>query len=320
MKKSLALLAAAAASFVWTAVEAAYPEKPVRLILGVGPGGAPDITARIFTTKLSEILGQQVVVDNRPGAGGLIGMEAVARSAPDGYTLFMCGVSQAIRPVMHKKLVFDVVRDFTRISLYGAVPNILVVHPSVPARTLADFVSYARANPGKLRYGSSGVGLSPHLTMEYFRTLAKIDLLHVPYKTGAQAVNEVVAGEVHTQFNNFPTQLANIKAGRVRPIAITSLKRNETLPDVPTFDESGYPGFEITVWYGLCGPAKMPAAITGRLATSTAKALLAPDLRQRYVDHGVEPRDWAGEKFDTFYKSEVARWGKVARDAGIKPE
>ena len=320
MKKSLLVLAAICASFAWSAFAAAYPEKPVRLILGVGAGGAPDITARIFTAKLGEILGQQIVVDNRPGAGGIIGMEAVARSAPDGYTLFMCGVSQAIRPAMHAKLAFDVVRDFTRISLYGAVPNILVVNPAVPVRTLAEFVSHARANPGTLRYASSGVGLSPHLTMEYFRTLAKINLLHVPYKTGAQAVNELIAGEVHTQFSNFPTQLTNIKSSKVRAIAITALKRHEALPEVPTFDESGYPGFEITVWYGLCGPAKMAAAITGKLAASTAQALLAADLRQRYFDLGVEPRDWAGPKFDAFYKSEVARWVKVARDAGIKPE
>jgi tripartite-type tricarboxylate transporter receptor subunit TctC len=315
-----ATLAAIAVAFIAYPVHAEYPDKPVRLIIGLGAGGAPDITARIFTTKLGEILGQQIVVDNRPGAGGLIGMEAVARSAPDGYTLFMCGVSQAIRPAMHTKMPFDVIRDFTRITLYGAVPNILVVNPSVPVRTLAEFVSYTRANPGKLRYGSSGVGLSPHLTMEYFKTLAKINLLHVPYKTGAQAVNEVIAGDVHAMFNNFPTQLVNIKAGKVRPIAITSLKRNETLPEVPTFNESGYPGFEITVWYGLCGPAKMPAPIVNKLATGTAKALTLPDLLQRYVEQGVEPRDWHGEKFDAFYKAEVARWTQVAKDAGIKPE
>jgi tripartite-type tricarboxylate transporter receptor subunit TctC len=320
MKKLLALLAAIILSFAGSALAADYPDRPLRLIIGLGAGGAPDITARIFAAKMSEILGQQVVVDNRPGAGGLIGMEAVVRAAPDGYTLYMCGVSQAIRPAMHAKLPFDVIRDFTRISLYGAVPNILVVNPSVPVRTLTEFVSHARANPGKLRYASSGVGLSPHLTMEYFKTLAKINLLHVPYKTGAQSVNELIAGEVHTQFSNFPTQLQNIKSGKVRAIAITALKRHEALPDVPTFDESGYPGFEITVWYGLCGPAKMPAAITGKLAMSVTKALSAPDLRQRYFDSGVEPRDWAGEKFDAFYKSEVARWVKVARDAGIKPE
>ena len=318
MKKSLALLAAAIASFSGPAPGADYPERPIRLILGTGAGGAPDITARIFATKMSEILGRQVVVDNRPGAGGLIGMEAVARAAPDGYTLYNCAVSQAIRPAMHAKMPFDVVRDFTRISLYGAVPNVLVVNPSVPVRSLSEFVGYARANPGKLRYASSGIGLSPHLTMEYFKTLAKIDLLHVPYKTGSW--NEVVAGEVHTQFSNAPTQLTNIKSGKVRAIAVTTLKRHEQLPDVPTFDESGYPGFEITVWYALCGPAKMPDAIVGKLAASVGKALAAPDLRQRYFDNGVEPRDWAGEKFDAFYKAEVARWMKVAKDAGIKPE
>jgi tripartite-type tricarboxylate transporter receptor subunit TctC len=315
-----AILAAIAVAFTAYSARAEYPEKPIRLILGTGAGGAPDITARIFAAKMSEILGQQIVVDNRPGAGGVIGMEAVARSAPDGYTLYNCAVSQAIRQAMHAKLPFDVVRDFTRISMYGAVPNVLVVHPSVPAKTLQEFVTYARANPGKMRYGSSGVGLSPHLTMEYFKTLTKIDILHVPYKTGQQGVNELISGDVHAQFSNLPTQLVNIKAGKIRPIAITSLKRHASLPDVPTFDESGYPGFEVTVWYALCGPAKMPAAITTKLSTSVAKALSAPDLRQRYFEQGVEPRDWNGEKFDAFYKAEVARWAQVAKDAGIKPE
>ncbi len=320
MKRQAAIGATIAAFFVLPTAAGEYPERPVRLILGVGPGGAPDITARIFASKMGEILGQQVVVDNRPGAGGIIGMEVVARSAPDGYTLYNCGIGQAIRPAMHTRLPFDVVRDFTRIALYGAVPNVLIVNLSIPARTLGEFVSYAKANPGKMKYASSGIGLSPHLTMEYFKSLAKINLIHVPYKIAVQGVNDLIAGEIQTQFSNFPTQLQNIKNGRVRAIAITALKRHEQLPEVPTFDESGYPGFEVTVWYGLCGPAKMPAVLVGRLEAAVGKALGAPDLRQRYFEHGVEPRAWAGAKFDAFYKSEVARWVRVARDAGIKPE
>jgi tripartite-type tricarboxylate transporter receptor subunit TctC len=302
------------------AAAAEYPYKPIRLILGTGAGASPDTTARIFAARMSEILGQQVIVDNRPGAGGIIGMEVVARATPDGYTLYACSIGQAIRPAMHKKLPFDSIRDFTRISMYGAVPNVLIVHSSVPARTLSEFVSYAKANPGKMKYASSGIGLSPHLTMEYFKTLAGIDLLHVPYKAGAQAITDVLAGQVQTQFSNFPSQLPNIRSGKVRAIALTALKRHEQLPDVPTFDESGYPGFEVTVWYGMCGPAHLAKDAAVRLEAAAAKALSSPDLLQRYFDQGVEPRAWAGEKFEAFYKGEIARWAKVAREAGIKPE
>jgi len=314
----------AGAAFMFAAAGAAdaagYPERPVRLILGTGAGAAPDVTARIFAVKMTELLGQQIVVDNRPGAGGIIGMDVVSRANPDGYTLVSCSLGQAIRPALHKKLPFDPLNDFTRISLYGAVPNVLVVNPSVPVRNLREFVAYAKANDGRFRYASSGVGLSPHLTMEYFKSLASINVLHVPYKVGAQATNDVIAGEVHTQFNNLPSQLTNLKAGKVRAIAVTSIKRHEQLPDVPTFDESGYKGFEVTVWYGLCGPAKTQPAVVKRLIDATAKSLASPDLRQRYLDHGVEPRNWSGEKFDAFYKAEITRWAKVVKLAGIEPE
>jgi tripartite-type tricarboxylate transporter receptor subunit TctC len=312
--------AAFAAGASGTASAAGYPERPVRLILGTGAGAAPDVTARIFTAKLTELLGQQFVVDNRPGAGGIIGMEVVSRAAPDGHTLVGCSLGQAIRPALRKQLPFDPLKDFTRITLYGAVPNVLVVNPSVPVRSLKEFVAHAKANDGRFRYASSGVGLSPHLTMEYFKTLAGINILHVPYKVGAQATNDVIAGEVHTQFNNLPTQLTNIKAGKVRPIAVTAMKRQAQLPDVPTFDESGFKGFEVTVWYGLCGPAKTQPAVVKRLVDATNQALSAKDLLFKYNEHGVEARNWSGDKFDAFYKAEIARWAKVVKTAGIEPE
>jgi tripartite-type tricarboxylate transporter receptor subunit TctC len=302
------------------AAGAAYPQRPVRLILGTGAGAAPDVTARIYAAKMTELLGQQFVVDNRPGAGGIIGMDVVSRAAPDGYTLVGCSLGQAIRPALRKQLPFDPLKDFTRISLYGAVPNILVVNPSVPVRSLKEFVAHAKANDGRFRYASSGVGLSPHLTMEYFKTLAGFSILHVPYKVGAQATNDVIAGEVHTQFNNLPSQLTNIKAGKVRPIAVTAMKRQPQLPDVPTFDESGYKGFEVTVWYGLCGPAKTQPAVVKRLVDATNQALASNDLLSKYNEHGVEARNWSGEKFDAFYKAEIGRWAKVVKTAGIEPE
>lgn len=315
-----ALVATALAAASGSALSAGYPERPVRLILGTGAGAAPDVTARIYTAKMTELLGQQFVVDNRPGAGGIIGMDVVSRANPDGYTLVGCSLGQAIRPALYKKLPFDPLNDFTRITLYGAVPNVLVVHPSVPVRNLKEFVAHAKANDGKFRYASSGVGLSPHLTMEYFKSIAGFKILHVPYKVGAQATQDVMAGEVHTQFNNLPSQLVNIKAGKVRPIAVTSMKRQSQLPEVQTFSEAGFKNFEVTVWYGLCGPAKTNPAVVKRLVDSTNKALAANDLLQKYSEQGVEARSWSGEKFDAFYKAEITRWAKVVQIAGIQPE
>jgi tripartite-type tricarboxylate transporter receptor subunit TctC len=297
-----------------------YPTKPIRVIMPNAAGAATDTVARILAAKLTEVMGQQIVIDNRPGGGGIIGMEAVKNAAPDGYTLAQCGISQAIRPSLYRKLPFDTVRDFIRIARYGAVPNILVVHPSLPARTLKDFVAYAKANPGKIDYASSGVGFSPHLTMEYFKSTAGINLLHVPYKSGAQANTDVLGGQIKIQFGNLPSQLLTVKAGRLRALGVTSAKRNPELPDVPTFIESGYPGFEVTVWYGLCAPAKTPQEVIARVEAGVVKALNAPDLQQKFAAQGTDPRAVTGQEFDRFFNAEVARWAKVVKDAGIKPE
>ena len=297
-----------------------YPNKPVRFILPNAAGAATDTVARIFAAKLGEIMGQQFIIDNRPGAGGIIGVEAVVKAAPDGYTLLQCGVSQAISPALSRKLPYDVRKDLARVAQYGAVPNVLVVHSSVPARTLKEFVEHAKNNPGKLRYGSPGIGFTPHLTMELFKKTAGIDLLHVPYKSGSQANADVLGGQIDTQFNNLPSQLPNIKSGKIRALAVTSAQRSPQLPDVPTISESGYPGFEMTVWYGMCAPAKTPKPILEQLESGVSKALQAADLRQRFADQGVEPRLIAGAAFDQLYNNEVARWAKVVQAAGIKPE
>jgi tripartite-type tricarboxylate transporter receptor subunit TctC len=303
-----------------TAAAADYPAKPIRIIMPNSAGAATDTVARIFAAKLTEIAGQQIIIDNRPGGGGIIGMEAVKNAAPDGYTLGQCGISQAIRPSLYRKLPFDTVRDFARVALYGAVPNVLVVHPSLPARSLKEFVAYAKANPGRINYGSSGVGFSPHLTMELFKTTAGIDLVHVPYKSGQQANTDVLAGQIKTEFSNVPSQLPNIKAGKLRALAVTSAKRNAELPEVPTIAESGYPGFEVTVWYGLCAPAKTPREVIAALEANVVKTLSAPDLQQKFAAQGVEPRPLTGQNFERFFTSEVARWAKVVKEAGIKPE
>jgi tripartite-type tricarboxylate transporter receptor subunit TctC len=299
---------------------AAFPEKPVRMILPNAPGAATDTVARIFTTKLSEVMGQQFIVDNRPGAGGIIAVETVARATPDGYTLLQCGISQAISPALKRKLPYDVWRDLSRIAQYGAVPNILVIHSSVPARTVSEFVQHAKQNPGKMRYGSPGIGFTPHLTMELFKSVAGIDLQHIPYKSGAQAITELLGGQIHAQFNNLPSQLPNLKSGKVHGLAVTSSQRSTQLPDIPTVAESGYPGFEVTVWYGLCAPAKTPKDVLAILQNGVVNAIAAPDLRRRFADQGVEPRAVTGVDFDGFYKAEVSRWAKVVKEAGITPD
>ena len=297
-----------------------YPTKPIRVIMPNAAGAATDTVARILAAKLTEVTGQQIIIDNRPGGGGIIGMEAVRNAAPDGYTLGQCGISQAIRPALYRKLPFDTVRDFKRVARYGTVPNVLVVHPSLPARTLKEFVAYAKANAGKIDYASSGVGFSPHLTMELFKSTAGINLIHVPYKSGAQANTDVLGGQIKLQFGNLPSQLLIIKAGKLHALGVTSAKRNPELPDVPTFIESGYPGFEVTVWYGLCAPAKTPQEVVARLESSLVKALSAPDLQQKFAAQGTDPQPLTGQAFERFFNSEVARWAKVVKDAGIKPE
>lgn len=299
---------------------AEYPEKPVRFILPNGAGGSPDIIARVLAVRLTEILGQQFIVDNRPGAGGILAVEAVAKANPDGYTLLQCGISQTISPALKRKLPYDTWRDLARIVQYGGVPNALIVYNGLPVRNLADLVAHAKANPGKLKYGSSGIGFTPHLTMEMFRRAAGIDVLHVPYKAAPQAVADVMGGQIELMFTNVPAALPNIRAGRVRAVAVTTLQRSEQVPEIPTVNESGFPGFEMTSWYGSCAPAKTPKPVLARLEGALLQALAAPDMRKRFAEQGVELRTTAGADFDAFYKSEVARWSKVVQEAGIKPE
>ena len=320
MIKTVALVAAFGASLAGAAHAGEYPEKPIRFILPNAPGGSPDTIARILAVRLTDILGQPFIIDNRPGAGGIIAVEAVAKATPDGYTLLQCGISQTISPALKRKLPYDTWNDLARIVQYGGVPNVLMVYTGLPARTLAELVDHARANPGRLKYGSSGIGFTPHLTMEMFRRAAGIELLHVPYKAAPQAVSDVIGGQIDLMFSNVPAAMPNIRAGRVRGVAVTTLRRSEQAPDIPTIAESGYPGFEMTSWYGSCAPARTPKPVLARLESALLKALAEPDIRKRFFEQGVELRTTAGAQFDAFYKSEVARWSKVVLEAGIKPE
>ena len=320
MRKSLVVLIGAVAALGHSAAHGVYPEKPVRFILPNGAGGSPDTIARILAARLTEVMGQQFIIDNRPGAGGIIAVETVAKATPDGYTLLQCGISQTISPALKRRLPYDTWRDFARIVQYGGVPNVLTATLSLPMRSLAEFVSHAKANPGKLKYGSSGIGFTPHLTMEMLQRAAGIRLLHIPYKSAPQGVSDVIGGQIDVMFTNVPTSIANIRAERVRALAVTSLQRSEQLPEVPTINESGYPGFEMTSWYGSCAPAKTPRPVIASVEGALLKVLAEPETRKRIVAQGVEVRTTAGADFDAFYKAELSRWTKVVQDAGIKPE
>jgi len=295
-----------------------YPDRPLRLLVGFAAGGGADIVARHFAAKMGELLGQQVVVDNRPGAGATIAAEIAARAPADGYTLFQCGIASfAIAPALYRKLRYDQLRDFVPVTFIGAAPNVLVVHPSLPVNTLGEFIAYLKANPGKVHYGSSGVGSTLHLSMELFKSMTHVDIVHVPYKGGALALNDLLGGHVQAMCDNIQGQLAAIRGGRVRPLAVTWSRRVAQLPDVPTFAESGLPGFEIGPWYGVCAPAGVPKAIVARLDAVAAQALAASDLRQRLAEQGIEPRPMSPAEFAGFIRSESVRWAKAVKDAGV---
>jgi tripartite-type tricarboxylate transporter receptor subunit TctC len=295
-----------------------YPNKPVRMLLGPAAGGATDVMARTFASKLSEVWGQQVVIENRPGAGNTIAPTIAAKATPDGYTIVQCGISDAIAPALYKKLSYDQLRDFAPISLIGTTANVLVVHPSVPAKSVQEFIAYARANAGKIDYGSTGVGISTHLSMELFKTMTGVNLVHVPYKAFALALPDLLAGRITVMMNNLPGQVDAIKTGKLRALGVTTLKRSPRFPEIPTIHESGVPGFEVVVWYGVCAPAAVPAPILNKIHADTVKALGAPDLRSRLEQQGIDPAPSpAREQYAAFIKSETTKWAKVVKDANI---
>jgi tripartite-type tricarboxylate transporter receptor subunit TctC len=298
----------------------AYPARPVRLILGPAAGGPTDAASRSVAAKLSEIWNQQVVVENRPGAGNTIATAIAAKATADGYTLHVCNISDSVAPALHRKLSYVFLRDFAAISPFGTTANLLVVHPSIPAMSVQEFIAHAKAHPGKLDYGSTGVGVSPHLTMELFKTMTGISVMHVPFKGAPLLYADLLAGRVSAAFGNLPGYVDNVRAGRVRALGVSTAKRSARLPEVPTIAESGVPGFEVTVWYGLCAPAAVPKPIITRLNADVAKVLELPDLRTRLAQLGVDPGSSTPEQFTAFIKSETAKWAKVVKDAGIQPQ
>jgi tripartite-type tricarboxylate transporter receptor subunit TctC len=294
-----------------------YPSKPVRLILGPASGGPTDITARIFAAKMSEIWGQQVVVDNHPGAGNTIGATIASQATPDGYTLLLCPISDTIAPALYKKLPYNLLTSFSPVSLIGSTPNALIVNLSIPARTVQEFVAYTKANPGKISYGSTGVGISTHLSAELFKSMTGADITHVPYKGAPAAFTDLIGGRIAMALDNLPGVVDAIKSNKVHALGVTTLKRNAQVPEVPTIAESGVPGYEVTVWYGICAVAGTPEPIIAKINTDMVNALNMPDLRHRLALQGVEATPNSPEAFTTFIKSETAKWAKVVKDAGI---
>jgi len=295
-----------------------FPNKPLKQVVPFPPGGGVDIVTRIVGAKWSEVLGQPIVVENRAGAGGNVGADFAAKAPPDGYTLLTCQVaSHGVSPALYNKLPYDHIKDFAPVSLIGKTPNVLVVHPSVPVQTLKEFIDYVKASPGKYNYASPGYGTSPQMTMELFKLTTGINPVHIPYKGGAPALADVMAGVVTGMFGNLPEQLSAIKAGKTRALAVSTLQRSPQLPDVPTVAESGYPGFEVTVWYGVCTQSAVPKPILAKLSATLLKVLNTPEMKARLAENTIEATPTSPEEFAAFIRAETDKWAKVVKDANL---
>ena len=313
------LAAALIALSATSAAAQSFPARPIKLVVGFTPGGGVDINARLLAGKLSELLGQQVIVENKPGAGTNIANEFVAKAAPDGYTLLMNTSAVTINMSLYKNPPFNTLRDYAPVAVFSDSQNIMVVNAAKPLRTPADVIAAARAKPGALTYGSAGAGSTQHLTGELFKLQTKTDVLHIPYKGSAPALTALMAGEVDMVFINVPAILSHVKSGRLRPLAAAGAKRSEIMPEVPTLRESGV-DLVMALWYGVLAPAGTPKDIVAKLAAAINKAAFAPDIKQRLLDQGAEPVGSTPEQFGAMLRDEVPRWAEVVRAAGIKPE
>ena len=297
-----------------------YPAKPVRFIVPFPPAGPVDTTARGFTQKLSEYWGQQALVENRAGAGGIVGAEAAAKSTPDGYTFFVGSIHHSVLPSLNPKLPYDIQKDFVPVTFAAQFPIILVAHPSVPAKTVQELIAYAKQNPGKLAYGSAGNGGGTHLAGELFKTMAGVDLLHVPFKGSAPAMTDLLGGQVQLMFSDAPTALPHVKSGKVRALGVGSPKRSALVPDVPTIAESGVKGYDAYSWAGVFAPAGTPKEIVAKVNADIVKSLSDPEVKKRLLEAGAEAAPGTPDQFGAFLKAEIAKWAKVVKDANIKAD
>jgi len=323
MRNAMAILASALLALSLAAQPVAaqpYPTKPVRLIVPFPPGGVTDIVGRILAQRLGESLGQQVVVDNRGGAAGAIGAQAAAKSAPDGYTLLMATATHAINATLIPNPNFDLVRDLAPVSLAASVPLLLAVNPSFPARDVKELVAAAAARPGQVNFASGSTGSASHLAGEMLKTMAKVDMVHIPYKGGSLGIQDLVAGQVQLMFENMPSILPFVQSGRLRGLAVTSAKRSPAAPELPTMIESGYPGFEAGSWYGLFAPAGTPPDIVSRLNADMVKSLRSAETRKLLSQQGAEPVGNSEAEFAAFIRDEIVKWGRVIKAANVKIE
>jgi tripartite-type tricarboxylate transporter receptor subunit TctC len=317
-------LCAALAAFALgagTAAAQTYPAKPVRIVIGLSAGGGTDVLTRIIAARLTESWGQNIVVENRPGASGFIAGELVAKSPPDGYTLIMGAQSGlAVAPALYGRAPYDTLKDFSPITLVGSTPLLMIVHPSFPTNTFGEFVAYAKKHGNQLTYGSGGVGSTPHMAGELLNSLLSIRMNHVPYKGESPAIADTIGGQIPIMFGNLSVVLPHVKSGKVRPLANTSANRSPLVPDIPTISESGFKGFAIATWYGLLGPAGMQPDVVTRIQREVARVTSLPETREKLVGMGVEITANPPEQFAAYLRSEVARYAKLVKDANIKAE
>ena len=315
---TLAMLATGALALAPLAAQAqAFPSKSLTMIVPFSPGGTTDILARVVGAFMAKDLGQPVIIDNRPGAGGNIGAQMVARAAPDGYTILMGTVgTHAINQSLYKKMPFDPIKDFAPITRVALVPNLLVANPSQPFKTVKELIAYAKANPGKVTFASSGSGTSIHLSGEMFQQMAGVEMQHIPYKGSAPALTDLLGGQTAIMFDNMPSVIGHVRAGKLRPIAVTTPTRSPALPDVPTIAESGVPNYSATSWFGILAPAATPAPVIARLNASILKALADPEVKKKLAEQGAEPHGEKPEQFAEFIRSETAKWGQTVKVSG----
>lgn len=320
MDKLRIVFSVLAATTVSLAQAQSYPTRPIRIIIPLAAGGGTDTLTRIMSPKLSEALGQQIIVDNRPGAGTIIGTEAAVKAAPDGYTLLNVDAAFSSNPSLRSKLPYDSLKDLAPVSLLASAPVVMVVHYSIPARSLKELIALAKAKPGQLNFAVGGYGSGTHMGVELFRLAAKVDVTIIPYKGGGPAIADVIAGQVAMLFSGVPSVKQHIATGRLRPIAVTGAKRNSALPDVPTFDEAGLKGIDAISYWGTLAPAAVPRDIVNQLSAASAKTLQVPEVRKRLVDLGYDPIGGAPEAYAENLRSEMGKWAKVVKASGIRIE
>jgi tripartite-type tricarboxylate transporter receptor subunit TctC len=297
-----------------------YPSKPIKIVVPYPPGGFNDTLGRTLAAKFSEAWGQPAIVENKPGGNTLIGSDYVAKAPADGYTLLIVAFPFAVTPSLIKNMPYDTVKDFAPVILAASSPNLLVVNPQLPVKSVAELIALAKSKPGSLSYASTGNGSSNHISMELFKSLAGVDIVHIPYKGSAPAVTDLLGGQVMLMFDNVPNVLPQVKAGKLRALAASGAKRTALAPDIPTVAEAGVPGYELTVWFGLVAPAGTPREVIQKLNAEVTKILAMPDVRERFLAQGVEPLGSTPEEFGAHIKSQMARWATVVHDAGVKAE